>query len=489
MTAFIALDQGTTSSRAIVFDADGRELARAQHEFTQHFPAPDRVEHDAEEIFATQWRAAEEAHAAAGRPPVRAVGITNQRETVVVFDRRTGTPIHRAIVWQDRRTAARLGELRERGHEARVRELTGLPLDPYFSAAKIASILDAVPGARAAAQRGELAATTIDGWLLHKLTGGAVLATEPSNASRTSLYDLRKGDFSDELLELFDVPRACLPEIKPSAGAFGTVAATGWPITAMLGDQQAALFGQGCTEPGDTKCTYGTGAFLLSNCGAQPATPAAGTLATVAWRIGGADTFALEGAVLVFGALVQWLRDGLGMIPNAAAIEPLARSVPDSGGLALVPAFTGLGTPHWDPYARGLLIGVTRGTQRGHIARAALEALACQVCELQLAIEQATGRGITELRVDGGAAANDLLLEIQAALSGSRIRRPKQLETTARGAMSMARVGVGEAPARGAAHDEGARAFEPSEGVVDAPRLWRRWQAAVERCRGWARME
>ena len=327
MARYLALDQGTTSSRAVVFDAEGRALGSAQHEFTQHFPRPGQVEHDADEIFETQVRAMREAHEAAGSPPIEALGITNQRETVVVFDRESGRPVHRAIVWQDRRTAGDLAALAEAGHAERVTELTGLPLDPYFSAAKIAHVLDNVPGARAAAERGELGAATIDAWLAYQLTGGAVFATEPSNAHRTSLYDLGTGDWSDELCELFGVPRACLPEIRPTAGDFGSTAEGGWPIRAMIGDQQAALFGQGCIEPGGSKCTYGTGAFLLTNAGDRSSMRARGLLTTVAWRLGDSDTFALEGSVMIAGAVVQWLRDGLGIIASAGEVEALARSV------------------------------------------------------------------------------------------------------------------------------------------------------------------
>ncbi len=486
MTVYLSLDQGTTSSRAIVFDDSGAVLGQSQHEFTQHFPGPGEVEHDANEICDTQWRAADEAWKAAGSPDIRAVGITNQRETVVVFDRATGEPIHRAIVWQDRRTARRLQEMAAQGHQDMVRERTGLPMDPYFSAAKIAWVLDTVPGARAAAERGELGACTIDAWLLYKLTKGAVFATEPSNASRTSLYDLRAGTWSDDLLDLFGVPRACLPEIRPTASHFGDIAATGWPITGMIGDQQAALFGQGGVAPGAAKCTYGTGAFLLANCGTEVPTPQGGLLATVAWRVGDRDTFALEGSIMIAGALVQWLRDGLGIIDSAPEIEALARTVSDSDGVVLVPAFAGLGTPYWDPDARGLLIGVTRGTGRGHIARAALEAMALQVRDVQLAMEAVAGETFDELRVDGGAAANDLLLEIQAALSAARVRRPANLETTAVGAMRMAKVGVGDASPDAPVSSDGGAAFEPASDVLDRDRLWRQWQAAVERSRGWA---
>jgi glycerol kinase len=482
MAAYLALDQGTTSSRAVVHDGDGRVLGHAQHEFAQHFPQPGQVEHDAEEIFATQWRAAQEAHAAAGAPAIAGVGITNQRETVVVFDRRTGAPVHRAIVWQDRRTAEVLARLRARGVADRVLQRAGLPLDPYFSAAKIAWILDAVPGARARAARGELVAGTIDAWLVHRLTGGKVFATEPSNASRTSLYDLREGDWNDELLEIFGVPRACLPEIRPSAGDFGMVAASGWPIRGVLGDQQAALFGQGCLRRGEAKCTYGTGAFLLTNCGEEPPPPEHGLLATVAWRIGARDVFALEGSVLICGALVQWLRDGLGIVARAAEIEPLARSVADAGGVVIVPAFAGLGTPHWDPHARGLIIGLTRGTTRAHLARAALEAMALQVCDVLAAMGAATGSAPRALRVDGGAAANGLLLELQASLAGIAVERPENLETTSFGAARMAMVGAeGIDPAALPAPAIAARFAPAATAGLDV--LRRRWAVAIDACR------
>jgi glycerol kinase len=485
----LALDQGTTSSRALAFDRRGRVLAHGQEEFQQHFPAPGLVEHDPEQILESQLRAAVTAWRAAGGGAVEAVGITNQRETVVVWERRTGKPIHRAIVWQDRRTAPALAALQERGHAARVRALTGLPLDPYFSAAKIAWILDHVPGARAAAGRGELCAGTIDSWLVFRLTAGAVFATEPGNASRTSLFDLHRGGWSDELCELFAVPRACLPEVRPSAGDFGTAVAHGWPLRAVLGDQQAALFGHACLQPGEAKCTYGTGAFVLCQCGPTPPAPQAGLLATVAWRIGDQHWFALEGSVLVCGAAIQWLRDGLGLLLHAADSEPMARSVTDAGGVVFVPAFAGLGTPHWDPHARGLLVGITRGTQRAHIVRAAIEAMALQVDDVLGAMATARGVQVPELRVDGGAAANGLLLSLQASLLGRPVVRPTLLETTAFGAFRMALLGAGivarpeELPTL---HGE-AHTFHP-QADVDVAALRRRWQTAVERCRGWARV-
>ena len=459
-------------------------MAKVQHEFGQHFPAPGLVEHDPEEIWASQERAMREALAVAGNPPIRAVGITNQRETVVLFEKATGRPIHQAIVWQDRRTTAVLQRLRELGDERRVIERTGLPLDPYFSAAKIAWILDAIPGARAKAERGEVLAATIDAWLVWKLTKGEVFATEPSNASRTALYDLEAGKWSDELCELFRVPRACLPEIRESAADFGTVSGLGIPITGVVGDQQAALFGQGCFTPGAAKCTYGTGAFLLANAGTTRPRAEHGLLATVAWRIAGVDTFALEGSVLVAGSLVQWLRDGLGIVKNSADIEALARSVPDSAGVVLVPAFQGLGTPHWDPDARGLIIGLTRATTKAHLARAGVEAIAYSVAEVLRAMQLALPTPLRELRVDGGASANRLLMELQATFSGIPVIRPANLETTALGAARMAMVGAGIAANPDWGGGGGTR-IEACLGGGDWEGGWRRWEAAVGRAKGW----
>ncbi len=484
---FLALDQGTTSSRAIVFDAGGAIRGSGQQEFAQHFPAPGHVEHDPDDILQSQLAAVAAARREAGEPAITAIGITNQRETVVVFDRATGRPIHRAIVWQDRRTAGELQALAERDGAAElVRTRTGLTLDPYFSARKIAWILDHVPGARARAERGELAACTVDSWLLWHLTKGAVFATEPSNASRTSLFDLQTGDWSDALCELFAVPRAVLPEVRPSAGEFGAGELLGGaPVCAMLGDQQSALFGHACTNIGNSKCTYGTGAFALTNVGTAPADPAPGVLSTVAWRLGDVTTFALEGSVLVCGAAIQWLRDQLGLVASAADTEELARSVPDSGGIVFVPAFAGLGTPHWDPTARGAIVGITRGTSKAHLVRAALEALALQVDDVLTAM--ADGGGSGELHVDGGATSNGLLLEIQAALLGRPVVRPALLEATAFGAFRMAMLGAGAA-----ALDELPRLpgeptrVAPGDGVaIDIAELRARWQKAVPRTRGW----
>lgn len=482
----LALDQGTTSSRAIAFAPDGTVLGSAQHEFAQQFPQPGWVEHDPMEILATQRRAMDEAWQAAGGGEVLAVGITNQRETVVVWDRATGTPVHRAIVWQDRRTATALAELKARhGTEPRARELCGLPLDPYFSAAKIAWILDRVPGARSAAEAGRLCAGTIDTWLLWQLTGGAAFATEPSNASRTGLMDLHTGAWSEELCDLHRVPMALLPPILSSDARFGVVSGRGWVVHGMLGDQQAALFGQSCLEPGAAKCTYGTGAFVLANAGTVVPLPRDGLLATVAWRIGGLTTYALEGSVPVCGAAVQWLRDGLGILRASSDLEPMARSVPDSGGIVFVPAFAGLGTPHWDPDARGLLVGLTRGTRREHVARATVEAMALQVDEVLGAMANSHGAALAELRVDGGAAANLLLLELQAALLGADVVRPALLECTAFGAFRMAlRGATGLSLPRLPVLPGGMVRIRP-DATVPVAALRQRWGEAVRRAGHW----
>ncbi|MEZ5967311.1 MAG: glycerol kinase [Planctomycetota bacterium] len=487
--AYLALDQGTTSSRAVVYDAHGRVLGQAQRELTQHFPGPGCVEHDPDEIFASCVQVLGDAWAAAGRPPVRALGITNQRETVTVFERATGKPIHRAIVWQDRRTAATLAGLR--AHAELVRARAGLPLDPYFSAAKIAWILDRVEGARARAESGELAAATVDAWLVYRLTGGRTFATEPSNASRTSLFDLHTGAWSDELCDVFRVPRALLPEVRPSNGDFGrcdpALVGGDFEIRGILGDQQAALFGHGGVRAGACKCTYGTGAFMVCNVGDGAPQPHGGLLATVAWRLGDRTTYALEGSILVAGAVVQWLRDGLGLVAKASDVEALARSVGDSGGVVFVPAFAGLGTPDWDPHARGLIIGLERGTTRAHLARAALEAIALQVRDLQLALETSLGRRLTALRVDGGASANDLLLELQAGVSDLAVERPDDLEATARGAFRMAMLAAtGDDLDTLPGATRVVRTFAPAGERAVFGELHARWRRAVERARGWA---
>ena len=382
-----------------------------------------------------------------GAKEIAAIGITNQRETAVMWDRATGRPVHNAIVWQDRRTADLCASLKQAGHAARVRELAGLTIDPYFSATKVAWMLDQA-GLRARAQQGELAFGTVDSYLLHRLTGGGVHVTDVTNASRTLVFDIARLDWSDELLSLLDLPRSLLPTVLPSAGLFGTTRGVpgvpdGVPIAGIAGDQQAALFGQACFEPGDAKCTYGTGAFILMNTGAAPVASRAGLLTTVAWKIPGELAYALEGSAFIAGAAVQWLRDGLGFFTSAAEIEALATSVPDSGGVVVVPAFTGLGAPHWRPEARGIITGLTRGTTRAHIARAALEGIALQNVDILRAMERDSGKALRVLKVDGGAAANDLLMQFQSDVLGVEISRPEMLETTAMGAAFLAGLGAG----------------------------------------------
>jgi len=486
MTHVLALDQGTTSSRAILFDAAGRTVASAQREFAQHFPKPGWVEHDPIEIWESQWAVAQEA--SHGVSDIAAIGITNQRETTVVWDRATGDPIYNAIVWQDRRTSGFCDKLRRDGAEGLVRRRTGLLLDAYFSAPKIAWILDHVEGARGRAERGELAFGTIDTWLAWKLTDGASHVTDPSNASRTLLFDIHRQEWDDELLDLFSVPRAMLPEVRDSASEFGeSRLGGGIPIAALIGDQQAALAGQASFDPGLGKNTYGTGCFLLVNTGAKAPASSHGLLTTVAWRLDGVPTYALEGSVFVGGAVVQWLRDGLGVIESSAAVGPLAESVPDSGGVVLVSAFTGLGAPHWDSHARGTLFGITRGTTSAHIARAALEGIAFQVHDLVRAMEEDAERPFKELRVDGGAAANDLLMQMQADVLGVPVERPVVTETTALGAAFLAGLatGVWSSTDAVAAARQVDRTFEPG---ADAPRMrdmLAPWREAIQRTKGW----
>jgi glycerol kinase len=489
----LALDQGTTSSRAILFDRQGSPVATAQREFRQHFPQPGWVEHDATEIWAAQRATIAEVLARAGTTieRVHAIGITNQRETTLIWDRRTGEPIAPAIVWQDRRTAARCAQLRAEGHEPAVRASTGLILDPYFSATKIGWLLEHVPGARARAERGELAFGTIDSWLAWKLSEGALHVTDPSNASRTLLFDLRSGDWSDPLLELFGVPRALLPAIVPSSGPIGEVRLEGRriPLAGIAGDQQAALFGQACFSPGMAKNTYGTGCFLLMNTGEHPQVSTSGLVTTAAWtlaRAAGVERrYALEGSVFVAGALVQWLRDGLGMIAGAGEIEALAATVPDTAGVHLVPAFTGLGAPWWDAEARGAMLGLTRGSNRAHVARAALEAIAFQSADLLAAMQRDAASPLTELRVDGGASANNLLMQFQADLLGVPVVRPRVLETTALGAAYLAGLATGywDGPDEVAALWQVDRRFEPDMSRADARARIADWHAAVARVR------
>jgi glycerol kinase len=454
MRAYIlAIDQGTTGSTALVMSRDGRTLSRENREFPQHFPAEAWVEHEPEEIWQSVRDAAAGAIRAAGVRPdeISALGITNQRETTLLWERATGRPLARAIVWQDRRTTERCRALSRAGHQARVQALSGLVLDPYFSATKVAWLLDEIPGARAQAAAGAVCFGTVDSYLIWRLCGGAaqgIHLTDATNASRTSLMDLSRVAWSPELCALFDVPETVLPGIRPSAGIFGYTqnfdpVADGTPIAGVAGDQHAALFGQGCFQPGDVKCTYGTGAFALVNAGTTRPVSEHGLLATLAWQLGNEVTYALEGSCFVAGAAVQWLRDGLGVIASSAEVEALAQSVPNNGGVAFVPALSGLGAPHWDPYARGVLSGLTRGTTRGHLARATLEGIAHQVDDLLRAMGQDLGKQFGRLRVDGGAAANNLLLQLQADLSGIPVERPSDLESTARGAAMLAGLGVG----------------------------------------------
>jgi glycerol kinase len=488
MTAILALDQGTTSSRALVFDESGAQLAMAQRELRQIFPRPGWVEHDPVEIWESQLAVAVEALAAAGlgAAEVAAIGITNQRETVVVWERATGRPIANAIVWQDRRTEPDCERLRRAGLQGLFAERTGLTLDPYFSGTKLAWLLDHQPGARAAAAAGRLAFGTVDSWLIWNLTGGAHL-TDATNASRTLLYGLESGDWDAELLGLLDIPPEVLPAIRPSAGIFGETVAgllgAAIPIAGVAGDQQAALFGQACFSPGMAKTTYGTGAFLLLNSGRRPVRSAHGLLCSPAWRLAGGTDFALEGSVFVAGAAVQWLRDGLGLFRDAGEVEGLAASVPDSGGVVMVPAFTGLGAPYWAAGARGALLGLTRGTTAAHLARAALEGIAHQVADVlgAMAADVAGRGGLGELRVDGGAAGNDLLMQIQADLAGVPVVRPRVRETTALGAAFLAglTVGVFRDLADVATRWRSERRFEPAAAGGWREEARGRWAQAV----------
>lgn len=494
MSYILALDQGTTSSRAIIFDAEGEIVSLAQREFKQYFPAPGWVEHDANEIWSTQFAVVLEALESAKlkSSDVSALGITNQRETVVVWDRATGEPIHHAIVWQDRRTAAVCDQLRADGRESMVRLKTGLRLDPYFTATKIAWILRQVAGASEAAQAGRLACGTIDSWLVWKLTAGRLHLTDASNASRTLLMDIRCGDWDDELLDCFGVPRAMLPQIRSSSEVYGEVngiaGLDGIKIAGIAGDQQAALFGQACYTAGMAKNTYGTGCFMLANTAGRPVESRHDLLTTVAWRLGTTTEYALEGSVFIGGAVVSWLRDGLGIIKSSAEIQTLADSVPDSDGVVLVPAFTGLGAPHWDPYARGMMIGITRGTKAAHIARAALDSIAFQVADLADAMRSDAGGSLVELRVDGGGSVNDTLLQMQADFLQLPVVRPKVTETTALGAAYLAGLATGVWKDRGAVSDHWRidRRFEPKMPADRAAALRARWSEAVERSKHWA---
>jgi glycerol kinase len=491
MKHILALDQGTTSSRAIVFNHAGSIVAVAQKEFRQHYPRPGWVEHDADEIWATQSGVATEALAKANlsASDIAAIGITNQRETTVVWDRTTGRPICPAIVWQDRRTAAMCDRLKARGLAPLIRRKTGLVIDAYFSGSKLGWILKNVPGARARAKAGALAFGTVDSWLVWKLTGGRRHITDPSNASRTMLFNIRTGDWDDELLRLFGVPRSMLPEVRSSSEVYGdaTIFKTPVPIAGIAGDQQAALFGQVCTQPGMVKNTYGTGCFMLMHTGEKPIVSKQNLLTTVAWRIGGRTEYALEGSVFIAGAVVQWLRDGLGIIRASKDVEALAAQVEDTHGVYLVPAFAGLGAPHWDPYARGTMTGLTRGTTAAHIARAALEGIAYQVTDILHAMESDAGIRLKELRVDGGASANNLLMQFQSDLLRVPVVRPRVLETTALGAAYLAGLAVGYWKNRQeiAAQWQVDRRFRPAMKPAVRKRLMAGWAKALDRARRW----
>jgi glycerol kinase len=489
----LSLDEGTTSARAILFDRDGTIKALAQQEFEQLFPQAGWVEHDPEAIWASQLRVAQEVLQSSGLRPadIAAVGIANQRETTIVWDRGSGRPIYNAIVWQDRRTAPLCERLRNEGCEPLIQERTGLLLDSYFSGSKIAWILDNVSGARRRAEGGELAFGTVDSWLVWKLTGGRLHLTDATNAARTLLFNIHTGTWDDELLRLFKIPSSMLPQVCASSEVYGDIAADvglgNVAIAGMAGDQQAALFGQMCLRPGMTKCTYGTGCFMLQNTGAVAVPSRNRLLTTVGWKIKDRTEYALEGSVFVGGAVVQWLRDGLGLIQSAAEVEALAQSVPDNGGVYLVPAFSGLGAPHWDPYARGILLGITRGTTKGHLARAALEGIAFQVADLAEAMAADAALPLTELRVDGGAAKNDLLMQIQADLLGVPVVRPAVTETTALGTAYLAGLAVGLWPSAEAiaAEQRIDRRFEPRLAPAEARSLRERWAGALERAKQW----
>lgn len=493
MPHLLALDQGTTSSRAIVFNEAGETLAVAQREFGQVYPQPGWVEHDAAEIWRTQLGVAEEALGSSGlaASDIAAIGVTNQRETIVVWDRSTGQPIANAIVWQDRRTSDLCGLLRADGREPEVVAKTGLVLDPYFSATKLAWLLDNTPDARAAAEAGRLAAGTIDSWLLWKLTDGAAHLTDASNASRTQLMDIAAGDWDDGLLATFDVPRAVLPEVRSSSEVYGEVAIDsplkGIPIAGIAGDQQSALFGQACFDRGLVKNTYGTGCFTLMNTGGEPIASRNKLLSTVAWRLCDTTEYALEGSVFIGGAVVGWLRDGLGLIRNSSDVEALAKSVPDSGGVYLVPAFAGLGAPHWDPYARGAMVGLTSGTTAAHVARAALDSIALQSADLVDAMQSDSGARLPELRVDGGASVNDTLMQRQADLLQTPVVRPRVTETTALGAAYLAGLAVGVWPNRETVGEQWRvdRRFEPAISADEAAATRAQWKRAVARSAEW----
>ncbi|MBO9633994.1 MAG: glycerol kinase GlpK [Chitinophagaceae bacterium] len=489
----LALDQGTTSSRAIIFDQKGGIVSLAQKEFQQIFPQPGWVEHNPIDIWSTQVAVAAEAIVKAGlsSKEIAAIGITNQRETTIVWDRKTGEPVHNAIVWQDRRTAAFCDQLRAQGHADKIQQKTGLIVDAYFSATKVKWILDNVKGARERANAGELAFGTVDSWLIWNLTSGKVHATDVTNASRTMLYNIHTLQWDEELLTLLDVPASMLPEVKSSSEVFGNTAtqlfSADLPIAGVAGDQQAALFGQMCTKKGMVKNTYGTGCFMLMNIGNQPIVSRNNLVTTIAWKIGNEVLYALEGSIFIGGAVVQWLRDGLGIIRSSGDVEELAQKVTDTGGVYLVPAFAGLGAPHWNQYARGTMVGITRGTEAAHIARAALESIAYQTMDVLKAMEADAGLPIAELRVDGGATANNLLMQIQANVLNATVVRPEITEVTAIGAAYLAGLAVGVWKSTDEIQQQWKinRSFK-ADSSIDTSTMIKGWQRAVKAAKAWA---
>ena len=497
MKYVLALDQGTTSSRAILFDQNGAIHSTAQREFQQHYPRAGWVEHDPEDIWSTQISVAIEALSRGNARPrdVVALGITDQRETTIIWDRESGDAICNAIVWQDRRTAPICDRLREQGMEQTIQEKTGLLIDAYFSASKIMWILDNVKGARSKAEAGKLAFGTVDSWLVWKLTSGHLHAIDATNASRTMLYNIHDGKWDNDLLKAMNIPESLLPEVHSSSEIYGNVSTTlglgDIPIAGVAGDQQAALFGQTCFSPGQAKCTYGTGAFLLQNTGAKAISSHHRLLTTVAWQLEKKLEYAMEGSIFIAGSVVQWLRDGLGIIRTSEDVEKLALSVPDNGGVYLVPAFTGLGAPHWDAYARGMLIGITRGSTAGHIARAALESIAYQAADLLQAMQDDSGIPIKELRVDGGAARNDTLMQFQADLLRIPVVRPAITETTALGSAYLAGLAVGfwKSMDEVKQHWKVDQTFHPKRPDSEISRLRGRWQDALERSKAWVQPE
>ncbi len=493
MKYVLALDQGTTSSRAVLYDHEGTPCGAAQKEYDQLYPQTGWVEHDPEEIWTSQISVAVEALSRAHARPrdLVALGITDQRETTILWDRATGRPIHNAIVWQDRRTAAICQKLREQGLEELIRQKTGLLIDAYFSASKILWLLDHVKGAREQAEAGKLAFGTVDSWLVWNLTSGRLHSIDATNASRTMLFNIHTGAWDKDLIEAMRIPETLLPQVRSSSERYATVSTTlglgDVPIAGIAGDQQAALFGQACFGPGQAKCTYGTGAFLLQNLGGKPSVSRHRLLTTVAWQLGNQMQYAMEGSVFVAGSVVQWLRDGLGIIRNSEDVEKLALTVPDNGGVYLVPAFTGLGAPHWDPYSRGTILGITRGTTAGHIARAALESIAYQTYDLLGAMQDDSGMPIQELRVDGGAARNDMLMQFQADLLQTPIVRPAITETTSLGAAYLAGLAVGFWKDQEEIKSQWKvdKTFHPRQPDSQIARQKERWQQALERAKSW----